>query len=193
MGNKKTEAGALLEKYATMMGITVRSARTHREKRVESWVKFAASAEATAMPAHADAANDMDRAALMKVAAWRQWQALVAAYDKASGHGAGADTLGKFERATAAAQDRYTAAQKAEDDLRARRGLLVPYETVLSLQSALEPLGVLFVGLKDKIAAAMDSDAARQDFYEAFEGVMPEWNDGIEHLNQSIARVLPCF
>ena len=191
--------GMLLDKYAAMMGITVRSARMHRDKGVESWQRFVAkqpvvlAASVPAVSGTSVPGDDMERAALMKVSAWRQWQALTAAYDKATGHGAGADTLGKYERATAAAQDRYTAAQKAEDDLRARRGLLVPYETVLSLQAALEPLGVLFVGLKDKIGAAMDGEDARQSFFAAFESVMPEWNAGIEHLNESINNVLPCF
>ena len=199
MGNRKTEKGALLDKYAALMGITVRSARMHRDKGVESWQKFVAKQPvvvAVAPPKEVAApapGDDMERAAVMKASAWRQWQALTAAYDKATGHGAGADTLGKYERATSAAMERYVTAQKAEDDLRARRGLLVPYETVLSLQTALEPLGVLFVGLKDKIAAAMEGEEARQSFFAAFEAVMPEWNAGIEHLNESIDRVLPCF
>ena len=199
MGNRKTEIGVLLDKYAAMMGITVRSARMHRDKGVESWQKFVAKQPVVLAASGGKAASgaapgdDMERAAVMKASAWRQWQALTAAYDKATGHGAGADTLGKYERATSAAMERYVTAQKAEDDLRARRGLLVPYETVLSLQTALEPLGVLFIGLKDKIAAGMESEDARQSFFAAFEAVMPEWNAGIEHLNESINRVLPCF
>ncbi|MBQ4594802.1 MAG: hypothetical protein IJA81_09225 [Akkermansia sp.] len=196
MGNKKTEMGVLLDKYAAKMGLTVRSARMHRDKGVDTWKEFIAGQPVAPVPsacAPVAAGDDLGRAAALKDAAWRQWQALSHAYDKAAGHGAGADTLGKYERATVAAMDRYLAAQKAEDDIRARRGLLVPYETVMSLQGALEPLGVLFVGLKDKIGAAMKNDDARQSFFAAFESVMPEWNAGIEHLNESINRVLPCF
>lgn len=180
------------------MGLTVRSARLHRARGVESWQKFVTDAGVAPVAAAAPlatpaAGDDMARAATMKTAAWRHWRALEAAYDKALGHGAGADTLGKYERAVAAAQERYTAAQKAEDDLRARRGLLVPYESVLALQGALEPLGVLFLGLKDRIGAGMAEDAARGAFFAAFEAAMPEWNAGIDHLNESINRLLPCF
>ncbi|MBR2126944.1 MAG: hypothetical protein IJ943_09455 [Akkermansia sp.] len=197
MSRPKTEKGDLLERYAAHMGLTVRSARLHRAKGVESWQTFMAAAcpALAAAPSGETSASgdDLARAATMKAAAWRHWRALEAAYDKALGHGAGADTLGKYERAVAAAQERYTAAQKAEDDLRARRGLLVPYESVLALQGALEPLGVLFLGLKDRIGAGMADDTARGAFFAAFESAMPEWNSGINHLNESINRLLPCF
>ncbi len=184
------------------MGLTVRSARSHRAKGVESWQKFIATAPASvcvlaspsvAVPAPTADVDDQVRASAMKDAAWQHWRALESAYNKALGHGAGADTLGKYERAIAAAQERYTAAQKAEEDLRARRGLLVPYESVLALQGALEPLGVLFLGLKDRIGAGLADDEARGAFFSAFEAAMPDWNAGIEHLNESITRLLPCF
>lgn len=199
MGRRKTENGALLELYASEMGLTVKSARAHRDKGAETWKAFVARRPGAGVlhvgPRRAAPVgeDDLGRAQAMKVAAWRQWQAIVAAYDKATGHGVGAETLGKFERATAAAQERYTAAQKAEDDLKARRGLLVPYESILSLQGAVEPLGVLFAGLKDRIGAGIADDAARGAFFAAFEGAMPEWNAGIAGLNEAIHRVLPCF
>ena len=189
----------MLELYASEMGLTVKSARAHRDKGAETWKAFVARRPGAAVvpvgPRRAAPVgeDDLGRAQAMKVAAWRQWQAIVAAYDKATGHGVGAETLGKFERATAAAQERYTAAQKAEDDLKARRGLLVPYESILSLQGAVEPLGVLFAGLKDRIGAGISDDAARGAFFAAFEGAMPEWNAGVAGLNEAIHRVLPCF
>ena len=186
MGNKETEEGAKLRRYCAKYGVTERTGRTHRAKNVESWARFEVDVPV-------DAKNeDLMRAGAMKAAAWRHYEGLVAQYDRAVKQGSGADTLGKLERACRFAQARYHEAQKEEESLRQRLSLLVPYESVMGLERAIAPLGLLFKGLKDKIGAGIADADSRLAFYRAFDGAVPEWNDAVSRITHQMRALLPC-
>lgn len=186
MGNKETEEGAKLRRYCAKYGVTERTGRTHRAKNVEAWARFEAEAPAEVK------SEDLLRAGAMKAAAWRHYEGLVAQYDRAVKQGSGADTLGKLERACRFAQGRYHEAQREEESLRQRLSLLVPYESVMGLERAIAPLGLLFKGLKDKIGAGIADHEARLAFYRAFDGAVPEWNDAVSRINNQMRALLPC-
>ena len=184
-GRPESEDGAALKRYAARMGVCLKTARAHREQGVASWQQFATGA--------GGGVGALSRLETAQEDAWRQYELLVAQYDRAVANKCGPDTLGKFERATRSALDRYEAATVAVNRQRTEEGRLIPYESVQGFLQALEPLGELYDSLKDLVGSKIKDPAAEAAFYQAFEASADEWDAAVDTLNHKIRAVLPCF
>ena len=186
-GRPESEESAVLKRYAARMGVCLKTARAHREQGVDSWQQFTTGA---GCDGGADALTRLETA---QQDAWRQYELLVAQYDRAVANKCGPDTLGKFERAVRSALDRYEAATVAVNRQRTENGRLIPYESVQAFLQALEPLGELYDSLKDLVGSKIKDPHAEALFYSAFEASADEWDAAVESLNHEIRKVLPCF
>lgn len=190
-GRKASEEGNVLRRYADRYGVCLKTARAHRERNEGTWREFV-KGEVVEV-ASAPGASIVARLEKVQNDAWRHYQSLVAQYDRAVANQSGPDTLGKFERAVSSAQERYEAAAVAVERARTSAGMLIPYEKVKALASALEPLGELYDSLKDLVGGRMKNPEAEAVFYKAWEASADEWDELVNELNEKIAAVLPCF
>lgn len=186
-GRPESEESAVLKKYAARMGVCLKTARAHREQGHASWLQYTSGAGKKA------AGDALARLEVVQDDAWRQYELLVAQYDRAVASKCGPDTLGKYERAVRSAQDRYEAATVAVNRQRMEDGRLIPYESVQAFLQALEPLGELYDSLKDLVGSKIKDPHAESLFYSAFEASADEWDAAVERLNCKIKEVLPCF
>ncbi len=192
MGRKVTAEGEQLARYAAQHGCTLKTARAHRAAGAESWQAFLLQTPPGAGAVRHEP-DTVRKLAEVQADAWRHYTALVLQYDKAVAQHCGADTLGKFERAVASAQERHAAACRALNTARAEAGLLVPMERVEQFVSFLEPLGELWDSLRDLVGARIREPEAEKAFYTAFESVADEWDAQVRALGEKMQTVLPCF
>ncbi|WP_417205967.1 hypothetical protein [Akkermansia sp.] len=194
MPRRPTEDSLKVRALAKAHGKTERWARKQREKNTPIWQEFC-EGQQVASPANreedAQERTDLEKAELICREAWTAWQGMNGLLNGALKDPGKQDIIPALARATREARKQWEDATKHRESLLRAAGLWIPVERVMAIRTHLKPLGSILEKLEVTIAGRLVPEN-RHEFYRAFEAALPEWNEGIQKMDEYMKSLLPC-